>query len=158
MVNAKAWDDLPLQYKQVMETAGAECWHWSMARFDELAPPAMRRLLATGTQLRPYSRDIMNAAYKASQELYAELGEQNPRFRKVWEHWNKHRLDQTQWFRVAEDSMSNFVAELDVPDSRPLMLACSSPIEPAGYWQKTVTPSHPVGVGCIARPTFAPSN
>jgi len=25
--NAKAWDALPAQYKQVMETAGAECWH-----------------------------------------------------------------------------------------------------------------------------------
>jgi TRAP-type mannitol/chloroaromatic compound transport system substrate-binding protein len=81
-----------------------------MARFDELAPPALRRLLSTGTQLRPYSREIMSAAYKASQELYSELGEQNPRFRNIWEHWNKHRLDQTQWFRVAEDSMSNFVA------------------------------------------------
>ena len=62
---AKAWDELPVQYKQVMETAGAECWHWSMARFDELAPPAMRRLIATGSQLRPYSREIMSAAYKA---------------------------------------------------------------------------------------------
>ena len=115
MVNARAWDGLPAHYKQAMETAGAECWHWSMARFDELAPPALRRLLATGTQLRPYSRDIMAAAYKASQDLYAELGDQNPRFRKVWEHWNKHRVEQTQWFRVAEDSMANFVAVASAP-------------------------------------------
>ena len=98
-----------------METAGAETWHWTMARFDQLAPPAMRRLLATGTQLKPYSRDILSAAYKASQELYAELGDQNPRFRKVWEHWNKHRVEQSQWFRVSEDSMANFVAVASAP-------------------------------------------
>ena len=95
MVNARAWEGLPGHYKQAMEAAGAECWHWSMARFDELAPPAMRRLLAGGTQLRPYSRDILAAAYKASQDLYSELGDQNPRFRKVWEHWNKHRVEQS---------------------------------------------------------------
>jgi TRAP-type mannitol/chloroaromatic compound transport system substrate-binding protein len=110
MVNARAWEALPTQYKQVMESVGQETWHWSMARWDGLNPPAMRRLLASGTQLRPYSREILNAAYRASQELYAELGEQNARFKRVWEHWDKHRLEQTQWFRVAEDSMANFVA------------------------------------------------
>jgi TRAP-type mannitol/chloroaromatic compound transport system substrate-binding protein len=115
MVNARAWEGLPTHYKQAMESAGAECWHWSMARFDQIAPPAMRRLLASGTQLRPYSREILNAAYKASQDLYADLGNQNPRFRKVWEHWDKHRVDQVQWFRVAEDSMANFVAAASAP-------------------------------------------
>ena len=57
----------------------------------------------------------MAALYKAAQELYAELGDQNPRFRRVWEHWNKHRVEQTQWFRVAEDSMANFVAVASAP-------------------------------------------
>ncbi|TCZ60875.1 TRAP transporter substrate-binding protein [Roseicella aquatilis] len=109
MVNAREWDRLPQQYRNAMEAAGAECWHWVMARYDELNPPAMRRLIAAGTQLRPYSREIMLAAYKASQELYAELGEQNPRFRKVWEHWDRHRLEQVQWFRVSEDPIANFV-------------------------------------------------
>jgi len=110
MVNARQWDALPAQYKLIMEAVGAECWHWAMARFDEVNPPAMRRLVAAGTQLRPYSREIMTAAYKATQELYGELAEQNPRFRRVWEHWDKHRLEQSQWFRVAEDSLANFIA------------------------------------------------
>ena len=114
MVNARAWDGLPAHYKHAMEAAGAETWHWAMTRWDQLNPPAMRRLLASGTQLRPYSREIMTGAYKASQDLYAELGDQNPRFRKVWEHWEKHRIEQTQWFRVAEDSMANFVAVASV--------------------------------------------
>jgi hypothetical protein len=33
----------------------------------------------------------------------------------VWEHWNKHRVEQSQWFRVAEDSMANFVAVASAP-------------------------------------------
>jgi TRAP-type mannitol/chloroaromatic compound transport system substrate-binding protein len=42
--------------------------------------------------------------------VYRELGEQDPRFRHVWRHWDRHRLEQTQWFRVAEDSRANYVA------------------------------------------------
>ncbi len=118
MVNARLWDGLPQHYKDAMEAAGAECWHWVMARFDTLNPPAMRRLIANGAQLRPYSRAIMDAAYKATQELYAEIGDQNPRFKRVWEHWDKHRVEQTQWFRVAEDSMANFVAVASAPPPR----------------------------------------
>jgi TRAP-type mannitol/chloroaromatic compound transport system substrate-binding protein len=110
MVNAGMWDALPKHYQNAMEAAGAECWHWVMARFDEINPPALRRLIANGAQLRPYSREIMNAAYKGSQELYAEIGDQNPRFKRVWQHWDKHRLEQTQWFRVSEDSLANYVA------------------------------------------------
>ena len=53
MVNARMWDQLPAQYKLVMETVGAECWHWAMLRFDELNPLALRRLLAAGTVLSP---------------------------------------------------------------------------------------------------------
>jgi len=110
MINAKLWDQLPAHYQNALEVAGAETWHWVMARFDEINPPAMRRLIATGTVLRPYSREIMSAAYKATQETYAEIAATNPRFRKVWDHWDKHRLEQSQWFRVAEDPMANFIA------------------------------------------------
>ena len=45
-----------------------------MERYDEVNPPALRRLIASATQLRPYSREILDAAYKAKQDLYAELG------------------------------------------------------------------------------------
>jgi TRAP-type mannitol/chloroaromatic compound transport system substrate-binding protein len=75
-----------------------------------LNPQALRRLLAAGTQLRPYPREVLTALYGATQEVYAELGEQNPRFKRVWQHWDAYRLEQIQWFRVAEDSMANFLA------------------------------------------------
>ena len=115
MVNARLWDGLPAHYRHAMEAAGAETWHWSMARFDVLNPPALRRLIAGGAQLRPYTRAIMDATYRATQDLYAELGEGNPRFRRVWEHWERHRIEQTQWFRVAEDSLANYVAVTTAP-------------------------------------------
>jgi TRAP-type mannitol/chloroaromatic compound transport system substrate-binding protein len=80
------------------------------ARYDVLNPAAMRRLIAAGTQLRAFPRDVLQASYRASQELFAELGAQNPRFKRLHEHWDRFRTEQVQWARVAEDSLANFMA------------------------------------------------
>lgn len=110
MVNARAWEALPKQYQAVLETACAEGWHWMAARYDVLNPQALRRLLATGTQLRAFPRDVLAACYRAAQEFYAETGAQNARFKRIHGEWDKFRADQTTWFRIAEDSMANFLA------------------------------------------------
>ena len=57
----------------------------------------------------------MAALYKAAQELYAEIGAQNPRFKRIHEHWDRFRVEHAQWFRVAEDSAANFVAAMTAP-------------------------------------------
>ena len=110
MVNAKAYDELPAQYKAVLNAACTEGWHWMSARYDVLNPAALRRLIASGTQLRGFPREVLTACYKASQELYAEIGATNPRFKRIHEKWDAFRLEQTQWLRVAEDSLGNFLA------------------------------------------------
>jgi TRAP-type mannitol/chloroaromatic compound transport system substrate-binding protein len=115
MVNLKAWEALPKAYQGMLETACAEAYHATAAKYDVANPPALRRLVAQGTQLRAYPREIMQALYKASQELYAEIGAQNPRFKKIHEHWDRFRVEQVQWFRVAEDSLANFQAVATAP-------------------------------------------
>ncbi|RYI99697.1 MAG: ABC transporter substrate-binding protein, partial [Acetobacteraceae bacterium] len=110
LINQRAWDGLPKSYQSMLEVASAEAWAATAAKYDVVNPPALRRLVAGGTQLRPYPREVMTALYRASQELYAELGAQNARFKRIHEHWDKFRLEQVQWFRVAEDSAANFVA------------------------------------------------
>ena len=110
LINQRAWDGLPKAYQSMLEVASAEAWAATAAKYDVLNPPALRRLVAGGTQLRPYPREVMTALYRAAQELYAEIGAQNARFKRIHEHWDKFRLEQVQWFRVAEDSAANFVA------------------------------------------------
>ena len=62
----------------------------------------MRRLIANGTQLRPFSKEILDACYKATQEVYAELSAKNPKWKAIYEPWKKFLDDEHQWFRVAE--------------------------------------------------------
>jgi TRAP-type mannitol/chloroaromatic compound transport system substrate-binding protein len=110
MVNAKVWDALPKAYQQVLEAVVGETNVWSVGRYDYLNVAALRRLVANGAQLRPYSREILTACHKATQDTYAELGDKNARFKKVHAQWDKFRRDTQSWFRVAEDSSANFLS------------------------------------------------
>ncbi|MEW5890057.1 MAG: TRAP transporter substrate-binding protein [Pseudomonadota bacterium] len=108
-INQKHWDSLPKDYQNILEAAAAEAHVVMQARYDAKNPAALKRLVASGTQLRPFSREIMAAAYKTTFEIYEETAAKNPRFRKVYEHWKKFREDQNLWFRVAENAYDNFV-------------------------------------------------
>ncbi len=110
MVNARAWEALPKPFQQALEAATGESQVWSTSRYDTLNVQALRRMVGAGTQLRGYPRDVLQACYKATQETYAEIGERNPRFRKVHAGWDRFRRDTQAWFRVAEDSSANFLA------------------------------------------------
>ena len=108
-VNLQKWAELPAQYKAAYEAASAEANTWMMAKYDADNPAALRRLIAGGTELRPFSRELMQAAYKASFEVYDEIAAKNPRFKKVYESWKAFREEEYLWFRVAENTFENFV-------------------------------------------------
>ena len=76
---------------------------------DAVNPPALRRLVAGGAQLRAFPREVMQACYRAAMELYEETSATNPRFKRVWDHFRAYRDTQLQWFRVAENSYDSFV-------------------------------------------------
>ncbi len=108
MVNKGLWEGLPPIYRAMIEAASAETNGEMMARYDHQNPQALRRLVAAGAQLRPYPREILAAAWKATHELYDETSAKNPKFKTVYEPWRKFRDDQYLWFRVAELTYENF--------------------------------------------------
>lgn len=108
-VNLQKWAELPEAYKAVYLAASAEANTWVQAKYDADNPPALRRLVAEGTQLRPFSREMMQAAYTASFEVYDEIAAKNPKFSKVYESWKAFRESEYLWFRVAENTFENFV-------------------------------------------------
>ena len=59
--------------------------------------------------LKPFPRDVMLAAYKAAFEVYDETTAKNAKFKKVFEPWAKFRDEVNLWFRVAENTMDNFI-------------------------------------------------
>jgi TRAP-type mannitol/chloroaromatic compound transport system substrate-binding protein len=110
LVNQRAWEGLPPQFKAALETACGDGYVFMTGRYDALNPPALRRLIASGTQLRQFPRDVIAACYRAAQELYVELGTRNARFKEIHAQWDNFRRDQQTWFRVVEDSFANSMA------------------------------------------------
>jgi len=109
LVNIKAWEALPPEYKAILEAACAEANVWMVAKYDAANPDALKRLLAGGVKLQPFSNEIMAACYKAATEVYDEFATKNAKFKKVYDSWKKFRNDQNQWFAVAESRFDNFM-------------------------------------------------
>ncbi|AWU94003.1 TRAP transporter substrate-binding protein [Azospirillum ramasamyi] len=108
LVNKQQWEQLPKQYKAVLEAACFEANLTMNAKYDAENPAALKRLVGGGAQLRPFPREVMEACYKAATELYDETAKNNPKFAKIYEPWKKFRDDEYLWFRVAENSFDNF--------------------------------------------------
>jgi len=104
------------QLKQALMTGriapGSTMTIRSLAKSFGISPmpvrEALRRLVASGTQLRAFPRAVLEAAEKASYEVYAEMSVKSAHFKRIYGDWKKFRDEQFLWFRVAEGSYDNY--------------------------------------------------
>jgi TRAP-type mannitol/chloroaromatic compound transport system substrate-binding protein len=81
-----------------------------LARYDSRNPAALRRLIASGVQLRQWPRPVLEASYAAANQVYAETSAKNAKFKAVYEPWKTFRDEQIRWFGVAEAGFDSFMA------------------------------------------------
>ena len=108
-VNQKAFDALSGEHKAIVEAAASQAHVGMQAKYDHLNPSALRQLVGTGTKLRPFPSDLMNAAFKASMDLYSEISAKNENWRKVYADYAKFRAEQNLWFRFTEANFDSFM-------------------------------------------------
>ncbi len=109
-VNQDKWNALPKYYQSILEQAGHCANNWMMAKYDQANPQALRRLLAAGAKLHPFSPEVMQASFKAAKELHNEVAASNADFKKVYESLTAFSNNGYQWFQVAEVGYDNFMA------------------------------------------------
>src|SRR6202022_224611 len=109
MINLQKWNELPKNYQAVVTAAAGLSNIEQTARYDARNPAALKRLVAAGTLLRPFSQAIMEACLKASQEVNVETSATNPDYKKIWDSIQAFRNDEYQWWQVAEFSYDNFM-------------------------------------------------
>ncbi|AMJ59292.1 TRAP transporter substrate-binding protein [Bosea sp. PAMC 26642] len=107
-VNLDKWNALPKAYQAALTAACTYANTQMAAKYDVQNPAALKRLVGAGTQLRPFSQEILEACLKASNELYAEISAKNPDFKKAIESMAAFRSDQYLWWQVAELSFDVF--------------------------------------------------
>lgn len=109
LFNDKAFNALPSEYQRFIEVASAETHLLMQAKYDARNPPALRKLVSQGAKLRPFPSDVMNAAFKASNELNGEIGSKNANWKKIYEDFAKFRAEQNMWFRFTEATFDRFM-------------------------------------------------
>jgi TRAP-type mannitol/chloroaromatic compound transport system substrate-binding protein len=109
LINVAKWNDLPKNYKAILEAAAGYANVEQQARYDARNPQALKRLVAGGAQLRPFSQSIMEACLKASKEVNAEESAKNPNYKKVLASIEPFRSDEYLWWQVAEFTYDSFM-------------------------------------------------
>jgi TRAP-type mannitol/chloroaromatic compound transport system substrate-binding protein len=108
-VNTAKWSALPKSY-QAMLTAAAGIANVEMtARYDARNPVALRKLLNSGVELRPFTEATMDACLRASNEVNAEAAAANADFKKIYESMINFRNAEYIWWQVGEFSYDNFM-------------------------------------------------
>lgn len=109
IVNIKQWEALPKVYQDAITTACAEANVLTLAKYDAENPPALRRLVSQGAVLKVFPKDVLEACYKATFEVYDETAAKNAWFKKVYEAWLPFRKLEYEWFSIAEHTFERFV-------------------------------------------------
>ena len=82
--NTDKWNSLPPAYKSIVRMAADMTNMWMTAKYDAaIFSPALKKLVAEGTQLRVFPQPVMEACLKASNEVYAEISATNADFKKI---------------------------------------------------------------------------
>jgi TRAP-type mannitol/chloroaromatic compound transport system substrate-binding protein len=108
-INLEKWNELPKSYQAIVSAAAGLANVEETARYDARNPAALKRLLASGTQLRPFPQSVMEACLKASNEVNAETSAANPDYKRVLESIQAFRSEEYAWWQVAEFSYDNFM-------------------------------------------------
>jgi TRAP-type mannitol/chloroaromatic compound transport system substrate-binding protein len=108
-INTKAYEALPKEYQSIVDTASAYAHQEVQAKYDAKNPTALKQLVATKTKVLPFSKDIMDRAFKESMGLYEELRGKNPHWKKIYDDFAAFRKEQNQWFRFTEARFDSFM-------------------------------------------------
>lgn len=117
-INLSEWQGLSPTYQEIFKTACYQANINMLAKYDARNQKALGEMIASGTQLKAYSDEILAGAQKAAFELYDELAAADSTFfAPVFEQWKVFREQIYAWNRTNELSFANFVSSNPVGEA-----------------------------------------
>lgn len=107
--NLSKWQALPKHYQAIVRAAAHAANTTMLARYDSGNPEALRRLVAGGAILQPFSEDILDASFAASTKAYDEICATNPVFKRVYDAMKEVRGDAFQWLQLSEYTFDTYM-------------------------------------------------
>jgi TRAP-type mannitol/chloroaromatic compound transport system substrate-binding protein len=109
-VNIDRWNELPKSYQSIVRTAAAMASVDMQAHYDHGNPAALRRLVAGGAILKPFSKEVLDACFKAANDTYAETSAKNADFKKIFDSIKAFRAEEYLWYQVADATFDSYMA------------------------------------------------
>jgi TRAP-type mannitol/chloroaromatic compound transport system substrate-binding protein len=112
VVNAEKWNALPKNYQHLFNVCAEAAHNWMQTKYDVVNPAALRRLLAGGAELKAFPQPVMEACYKAANELYADMASKNPLFKKALDSHHAFRKESLFYWQIAEHYYDTYLLGL----------------------------------------------
>jgi TRAP-type mannitol/chloroaromatic compound transport system substrate-binding protein len=109
VINLEQWNALPKAYQAIVFGASDAASTWMTSKYDAVNAPALKRLIAAGTILKPFPQAVLEACYKAAKEYFAEISGKNALFKKALDSINAFRAEQLPLWQVADYSFDSFM-------------------------------------------------
>lgn len=108
LVNKEAWEQLPDAYKMALEVACTQAAADMLAKYDTNNVIALKRLVASGVQLRYWPKSVMDAMRRATQDVI-EAESSNALFKNIYGHWKTFLDDQIVWASVNDGAAEQYL-------------------------------------------------
>lgn len=108
-INEAAWSQLPKHYQAVIEAAALAAHTRCTAAYAARNPAALAQLVAAGAQVRALPRSVLDAAFEATQQVYAALGEKDPKFKAILDNYMGLRDSAMPWFRLTQGAYDQYL-------------------------------------------------
>ncbi len=107
--NKAKYDELPANYRSLLNTACQAVDQNMLAKYDFKNPTALKNLVAAGAQLRPFSEEILAAAFDAAHAVFEEIAATNAAFKTQLDHSKAFRNDWYWYMQSAEYTFDTFM-------------------------------------------------
>jgi TRAP-type mannitol/chloroaromatic compound transport system substrate-binding protein len=111
-INKKQFEALSAENKAIVRAAGAVAARDMTAKYDAQNPAALKRLVAAGTKLKPFTKDVMDAGFKAAMEVFAEHEAKSAEFKKIHQDMRAFQRDQMLWERFSEHRFNSYMTSV----------------------------------------------
>lgn len=113
-INTKAYAALTPEFQAIVDAATSVAARDMTAKYDAVNPVALKRLVAAKTQLKPFSKDVMDAGFKASMEVFAEHEAKSEEFKKIHQDMRAFQRDQLLWARFSEYRFDSYLTGVKI--------------------------------------------
>jgi TRAP-type mannitol/chloroaromatic compound transport system substrate-binding protein len=107
--NLEKWNALPKSYQAIVKSAAQTANTVMMARYDMQNPTSLRKLVGSGAVLRPFSEEVLDACFRASNSVNDEFAARNADFKKAYEAMKAVRGESYLWFQLSEHTSDTYM-------------------------------------------------